>query len=125
MPLYTLNRDYTLRTVDGVISFTKGEPTWVTQAMVRHAVSIGAEPKGGDKPELINSAVSTKPALSHDERRTMIFLAFEQIESVNDTKDFTGAGVPTVKAVEKLTEFDVDRVEITEAWAEYRASKAE
>lgn len=122
MPSFVLNRDFTLRTVDGVISFVKGEPTWVPPAMVRHAVAIGAE-ADGDKPDLTDT-VAPKPSLAQEERQAMIFLAFEQLEAVNDTKDFTGAGVPTVKAVEKLTEFDVDRVEVTEAWAEYRAGKA-
>jgi len=124
MPLYVLNRDYSLRTVDGVVSFVKGEPTWVTPSMVKHAVSIGAERVDqSTEVDLIGEPVA-KEQLSAEDRQALLQAAFEQIEATNDTKDFTGAGVPTVKAVEKITGFDVDRVEVTEAWAEYRAAKA-
>ena len=44
------------------------------------------------------------------------------IVETNESKDFTGAGVPTVAAVKKLVgaECEVDRAEIIELWGEFR-----
>ena len=52
-------------------------------------------------------------------RRTAFALLVER----NDSKDFTGAGVPSVKAVEKLVDFDVDRNEVVALWQAYRAGE--
>lgn len=124
MPNYTLNRDHTLRTTDGVLSFVKGESTWVPPAMERHVVSIGGQLDESEVSEVdLIGAATVKEILSHEDRKALLQAALEQIEATNESKDFTGAGVPTVKAVEKITGFDVDRIEVTEAWTEYRASK--
>ena len=58
--------------------------------------------------------------LSFDERRDEIFAAFKLLVETNDSKDFTGAGVPTVAAVKKLVGLDADRAEVIELWSEFR-----
>lgn len=125
MPLYTLNRTYTYRSTSGVVSFVKGEPTWVIPAMEREVAAIGAERVDGDSPEMLEPERTPLPQLSVDERNGQIFIAFDQIVERNDSKDFTGAGVPTVKAVERIVDFDVDRGEVGALWQEYRQSKVE
>lgn len=119
MPNYTLNRDFMLRTTDGVISFVKGEPAWVPPNMVKHAVGIGAEPVDGAKPDLTD-APEAPEQLSDEDRKALILAAFEQIKGKNDSKDFTGAGCPTVKAVERIVEFAVERTEVAELWNEFK-----
>lgn len=125
MPEYVLQRNHTHRSTLGVISFTKGEPAWVPPIMEKEIIAIGGERVDGDKPDVLDPEKVEEVPLSFQDRRTAIFAAFELISERNESKDFTGAGVPTVKSVEKITEFDVDRNELVEFWGEYRAEKAE
>ena len=125
MPQYVLSRNYTLRTTNGVISFVKGEPTWVPSFMEKDAVGIGAERVDGEKVELLEPEQPPKTVITGTEREAQLYAAFDLIVETNESKDFTGAGTPTVKAVEKLTNIDFDRGEITDAWAKYKEAKAE
>ena len=125
MPNYVLHRNYTHRSTLGVVSFVKGEPTWVTPIMEKEIVAIGGERVDGDKVDVLEPEKAEVVPLSFQERRDGIFTAFQLISERNEAKDFTGAGVPTVKAVEKITDFDVDRNEVVELWGEFKAEKAE
>lgn len=125
MPLYTLNRNHTHRSVNGVVSFVKNEPTWVVPALEREVVAIGAERVDGDNPEVLDPIVPEVPAPTPEQRRDDIFAAFQLLSERNSANDFTGAGVPTVKAVEKIVGFDVDRTEVSELWGEFKIAKAE
>ena len=126
MPEYVLNRNYTLRTTNGVISFEKGQPTWVVPMMERDAVAIGAERVEGEAPNPLGDFdVPKLPVYTPDECTAQILSAFELLIERNDAKDFTGQGVPSVKAIEKIVGFDVDRSEVLETWAQYKADKAE
>ena len=121
MPEYILNRNYVLRSTLGhSVAFKKNEPVFVPKLIEREAVAIGAHPVEGDAPDMLPSEEVVTPPLTPDERAEQLFTAFEMLVESNDSKDFTGAGVPTVTAVKKLVEFDVDRNEITTAWAEYK-----
>lgn len=125
MPQYVLNRNFSLSTVNGGITFKKGEPTGVPHYMERDVQLIGAERVDGEAPSLIASEPTLKTEVSGDDRKAQLFAAFELIAEKNDAKDFTGQGVPSVKAVEKIVDFTPDRAEINEGWSEYRISKAE
>ena len=125
MAMYALNRNHTHRSVNGVVSFEKGVPTWVVPALEREIVAIGAERVDGDAPEVLDPEVVQEPAPSPEQRRDDIFAAFQLISERNESKDFTGAGVPTVKAIEKIVNFDVDRNEVVDLWGEYKVLKAE
>ena len=56
---------------------------------------------------------------------TRLYLYVKPDHERNDSKDFTGQGVPTIKSVEKIVSFDVDRSEVVEAWGLYKISLAE
>lgn len=120
MPKYTLHRDHTLRTTNGVISFVEGEETWVPPHMEADAVAIGAQIVKGQAPDPLGEKKIVVERLTDEERKAQIFVAFEMLVAGNESSDFTGQGVPTVKAVEKLTGFDVERSEIVELWQAYR-----
>jgi hypothetical protein len=121
MPEYVLNRTYTLRTTSGVISFQKGTPTWVPPYMERDAAGIGAQRVDGKDIDPLGEEEVKVPEIGFDERQAQIRTAFELIVETNDAKDFTGQGVPTVKAVEKITGIrNVERGEVLELWQAFR-----
>ena len=125
MPLYTLNRNFLLRTTSGCVAFEKGVPTWITPEMQKEAQAIGAERVDGKNIDVVEEEVAAKLPPSGIEREDEIFAAFEQIIARNESSDFTGQGVPTVKAMEKIVSFNVDRQEVTAAWADFKQRKAE
>lgn len=124
MPEYVLNRTHTLSTTSGVVSFVKGVPTNVPPYMVRDALNIGAEPADGVRPEMLAPEVVDQTPFG-DDRDEAIYTAFKTIVAKNESADFTGQGVPTVKAVEREAKFDVERGEVLELWAKYKVVMAE
>lgn len=121
MPLYTLHRNHTHNSTLGVLSFIKGEETWVPPILEREIVAIGGMPVSGTGPDVLGDEAEPEAApQSFNERRDEIFAAFQLIVETNEPKDFTGAGVPTVAAVKKLVTSDIDRNEIVELWGEFR-----
>lgn len=124
MAEYVLNRNFVLRSMTGhSVNFVKNVPTFVPALIEREARGIGAERVDGANPDMLDPETPEVPPLSHDERAEQIRTAFALLVERNDSKDFTGAGVPSVKAVEKLVDFDVDRNEVVELWQAYRAGE--
>lgn len=121
-----LNRDYTLTSTKGhSIQFKKGEPTHVPPAMYADAIAIGAQPADGNAPDLSeppkrDGQGPADPA----ERQPLILEAIKKIVEANDRKDFTAAGSPTVKAIERELKFNVDGREVATAWQAYHEEKA-
>ena len=124
MAEYVLNRNYVLRSMTGhSVNFVKNVPTFVPALIEREARGIGAERVDGNNPDMLDPETPEVAPLSHDERAEQIRTAFALLTERNDSKDFTGAGVPSVKAVEKLVDFDVDRNEVVALWQAYRAGE--
>lgn len=124
MPHYTLNRTFTYRSTLGhSVAFVKNEPVYVPKQLEREIRAIGGERVDGDNVDVIAAEVVREPVLEGDERIEQIKIAFQLIIERNDSADFTGAGVPSVKAVEKIVGFDVTRSEVVETWAAVRAGE--
>ena len=124
MAEYVLNRNFVLRSMTGhSVNFVKNVPTFVPALIEREARGIGAERVDGANPDMLDPETPEVAPLSHDERAEQIRTAFALLTERNDSKDFTGAGVPSVKAVEKLVDFDVDRNEVVTLWQAYRAGE--
>ena len=124
MAEYVLNRNFVLRSMTGhSVNFVKNVPTFVPALIEREARGIGAERVDGANPDMLDPETPEIAPLSHDERAEQIRTAFALLTERNDSKDFTGAGVPSVKAVEKLVDFDVDRNEVVALWQAYRAGE--
>ena len=124
MAEYVLNRNFVLRSMTGhSVNFVKNVPTFVPALIEREARGIGAERVDGVNPDMLDPESPEVAPLSHDERAEQIRTAFALLTERNDSKDFTGAGVPSVKAVEKLVDFDVDRNEVVALWQAYRAGE--
>ena len=124
MAEYVLNRNFVLRSMTGhSVNFVKNVPTFVPALIEREARGIGAERVDGANPDMLDPESPEVAPLSHDARAEQIRTAFALLTERNDSKDFTGAGVPSVKAVEKLVDFDVDRNEVVALWQAYRAGE--
>jgi hypothetical protein len=124
MAEYVLNRNFVLRSMTGhSVNFVKNVPTFVPALIEREARGIGAERVDGANPDMLDPETHEVAPLSHDERAEQIRTAFALLTERNDSKDFTGAGVPSVKAIEKLVDFDVDRNEVVALWQAYRAGE--
>lgn len=124
MPNYILNRNHVHRSINGVVSFEKDKPSWVVPALEKEIIAIGGVREDGDTPDFLDPEKAAAVELSPVERKDELYAAFSLLIERNDSKDFTGAGVPTVKAVEKIVAFDTDRVEITDLWGEYKQEVA-
>ena len=124
MAEYVLNRNFVLRSMTGhSVNFVKNVPTFGPALIEREARGIGAERVDGANPDMLDPETPEVAPLSHDERAEQIRTAFALLTERNDSKDFTGAGVPSVNAVEKLVDFDVDRNEVVALWQAYRAGE--
>lgn len=125
LPKLVLNRDHVLATTKGhMIAFKKGEPTHVPAAVYQDAIAIGAQPEDGSEPNVLKDEKTDKAPADPAERNPLILAAIEKIVAGNERKDFTAAGSPTVKAVERELGFDVDAREIATVWQEYHEKKA-
>lgn len=114
---YVLNRDYTLRTLMGhCITFAKGEPTLVPPSVERDVIAIGGECIEQEKTDPLDPEKQAEKIYDDTEREELLTEAFKVLIGRNESKDFTGAGVPNVKAIERLVPFDVERNEITALW---------
>lgn len=124
MPQMILNRDHLHRSINGVIQFSKGEPVGVPPNMVKEVLQIGGELVDGVAPSLTPEEPKAPVIPEGGDRRDQIMAAFALIVDRNDSGDFTGSGRPSVKAVEKLTGFDVEPKEVSDAWDEFKVSMA-
>lgn len=124
MPNYILNRNYTHRSINGVVSFEKDKPSWVVPALEKEIIAIGGVREDGETPDFLEAEKVKELPPSGEVRKDELYAAFGLLIERNTSNDFTGAGVPTVKAVEKIVSFDTDRTEITELWAEYKQEVA-
>jgi len=120
-----LNRNHTLSTLMGhTVTFKKGEPTFVPPAAYAAAIAIGAMPADGSDPNVIEDKPDSKAPADPAQRGPLILAVIEKLVAKNDRKDFTAAGSPAVKAVERELGFDVDAREVSAAWQEMHEKKA-
>ena len=125
MPEYVLNRDYALRSTRGhMLNFVKGQPTWVPPEMVKEVIAIGAEPVDGERPDVLPPEVVVAEAPSGQEREDLIVEAIREVVTENDSKNFTAAGEPHVKVLEKILGFDIDAGERLAAWRRFKSEEA-
>lgn len=126
MPDYVLNRNYTHRSLLGhSVEFKKGEPVFVPPILEKEVVAIGAQRVDGENPAVVEEVKKAEEVLSDEQRKEELYAAFDLIVERNDSGDFTAQGIPTVKAVEKIVSFNVDKKEVVDTYGEYRVAKQE
>lgn len=117
MPKYRMNRNYTLRSRYGrSVYFEKGKETYIPDFMVKEATAVGAE--NCDKTAVPVAAKAK--TWTFDERKNVVFEVFANLIEKNDAKDFTASGQPSLTAVKKLIEFDLERAELDDFWKAYK-----
>lgn len=127
MPHYVLNRNYTHRSIHGhSVGFEKGVPVWVPPGPIeREVTAIGAEIVDGEKIDLVPADQKPKEQLTAEEIELLMREAFVQLSTKNDAADFTGAGIPTVKAMEKIVGENLTAKMIADLWQKVREEAAQ
>lgn len=122
MPLFTLHRNYVLRTTHGhTIAFQKGTPVLVPAVCIEDAVAIGAVPVEGI--ESVDPEVPVEAQLSPADRKAAVFKAFDVMSTRGERMDFTASGVPNAKRIPALTGFEITTTERDVFWLEYKANE--
>ncbi len=117
MPLFVLHRDYTHRSLLGrSIEFKKGVNTHVPPELVKEAVSIGAVRADGAPVDVLDPEKIAALVPVGTEREDLICAAFDDLIATNTRADFTGNGMPSLKAMQRTLGFEVDRREIDMLW---------
>ena len=125
MPNYILHRNYVHRSTSGVLSFTKGEPTFVPPHMEKEVVLIGGVIEEGSAPEVLEAEKVEITIPVDGERKDKLISAMRIVVERNDSADFTGSGRPNVKALERILDFSVEAKEVGAAWDELKVLLAE
>lgn len=121
MPLFTLHRNYVLRTTKGhTISFKKNKATHVPPICISDAISIGAIP-ADDEVNVLGDEEPIVIPLTPAERKAKVFDAFRTMAGREIREDFTASGVPNTKRLPALTGFDMTSKERDAYWLEFRA----
>ncbi len=125
MAHFVLHRNYTHASRMGhIITFKKGETTYVPPECHREVAQIGAIPTDADgEVDLIAPEKVEQVPLSQDERHEQLVAAFELLEGRNRRRDFTGQGLPSLTALATIVDFDPSKKEVEDVWRLYREDK--
>ena len=119
MSEFVLHRNYTHRSTLGhIITFKKDEPVWVPPALYKEVTAFGAEKVDGEQVDVLDSEKKEVIPLTPDERREQLLAAFELIKERNNRSDFTGQGLPSIPALRRIVDFDLDKKEVELLWRE-------
>lgn len=126
---FVSNRDVVVRSskYGRSYAFKKGVPRDdVIPQMHQDLFYAGIMPVDGEVKE-DSVAEPDKPKLmiapeDGEERKLKILEAMEAIVGRNDSKDFTGAGMPSGAAVTRIVGWRVDNKDVAEVWKENKAA---
>lgn len=125
MPEMLLNRTFVLPTTKGqIIHFRKGESTWVPPGCVSEALAIGAVLADGSDANVIEQVDISKAPDDPVLREKMLLDLFGKLIAVNQRNDFTAAGAPHIKAIERELKFKVDNKERDAVWHKFHDLQA-
>lgn len=122
MAYFTLHRDYRLISAIGhSVQFRKDEPTYVPPALHKDVQAIGAVPVDDAEVEsILGEEKEVKPEVAQEERHRQLLDAFKVLQDRNQRGDFTGQGIPAIKALKTLiTDFEPAKVEVENLWHLY------
>lgn len=121
MAFFTLHRDYRLISALGhSIQFKKDEPVYVPPALHKDVQAIGAVPVEGDVESILGEEKEVKPEVAQEERHRQLLDAFKLLQDRNQRGDFTGQGIPSIKALKTIiTDFEPAKAEVENLWHLY------
>lgn len=115
-------RTFRLETTSGhVIHFEAKQPTWVAPEAIEDAQKAGCVYVDASEASFHDDLSRAKADVSGDLRRSVLFLAITAIAKRNDSKEFTGAGIPKVSAVEAAVGFECNANEIRDVYQAYQS----
>lgn len=118
---FTMHRNYTLRTTLGhCITFQKGIPTHVPSTLQKEVIAIGGVPEDATFMQRFEDAeeITRKdPVMNPDLRQKTIRDALLTMRERNLRGYFTAQGVPSLKQLEILCGFEVDKGERDRLWS--------
>ena len=125
MAHFVLHRNHTHASLKGhIITFKKGEATYVPPECHREVVQIGAVAVDEDgQVELLDPEKKEQIPLSQEERHEQLVAAFAILEERNKRRDFTGQGLPSLVALATIVDFDPSKKEVEDTWRAYREEK--
>lgn len=125
MPEMVLQRNHVVRSLNGSsAAFKAGVPTFVPPQLVPEAVAVGAVFVDGQTPNVLPpEEVAPVAPVSPEARKEAYEKAFVVLVKRNERFDFTGTGIPTAKAVEKLISWEPNPKELKQYWAAWREAQ--
>lgn len=117
-------RNYVLRSTRGhAIQFTKDEPIWVPRILVDEVLAIGGAfvEKVDEEKKFEEKAEKAPPTES--ERVAILIKCFKDLIKKNDPTDWTGSGMPSVRAIEVLTGLNFTTKEVKNLWIKFQAEE--
>lgn len=121
MPNMISQRTFRLETTTGhVIHFEAKSPSWVAPEAVEDAMKAGCVHVDANDASFHDDLSRAKSDVTGDLRRSVLFLAVSAIAKRNNAKDFTGAGIPKVAAVEEAVGFECNANEIRDVYQQYQ-----
>lgn len=122
MAYFKLNRNYKLISLSGhTVEFVKGEKTFVPNVVVPEVVAIGGERLDDEQDAHLPEEVAAPAELSSEERTAKLYDTFRDMMKRNVRGDFTGQGLPNIKALSKQAGFEVENKERDDAWYAFLA----
>jgi hypothetical protein len=120
---FVMQKDKVVGSILGhFVSFKKGVPTEVPREMWAEVQAVGAIP---ESPLPDDEDVEVKAVHDPEERKNMLFQAFETMKERNKRGDFSASGLPNAKILSNLVGFDVGNKERDDVWAKYMAKTDE
>lgn len=118
---FVLQRNYTLRSTYGrILNFKKGVPMHVPPELYRDAIAVGAVPEDAALVEELDAqteAVKRDPVMNVELRDKAIKGALLTMKERSLRGYFTAQGLPSLKQLEILVGFEVDKTERDRIWA--------
>lgn len=127
--MFISNRDVQVNSVFGhSVLFKKGVPTYAPPPIRKECIEKGILPvEGVEEATAVLEAEDEKarPKIhlapeDPDERKASIEAACMAIAKSNNSRDFTGGGVPNAQAVTAALGWKVDQSEIKDVWKELK-----
>ena len=125
MALFVLHRNHTHASKMGhIITFKKGDPTYVPPECRREVLQIGAISVDSDgSVDLLDPEKVEVLPISAEDRQEQLLAAFALLEERNHRRDFTGQGLPSLTALAGIIDFEVAKKEVEDLWRAYREEK--
>ena len=115
---FVMDRDFTIKGFGHSIAFRAGEPRGVPPDLHAEALRCGAKPlDNGDAVAHVAEPPKPAPAVVGHERTEKIIEAMDYLVEHNQRMSFGADGLPTTRAIFRITGFDLERNERNAAWA--------